>query len=67
MKSPELFGTYVKLVAESHISMVIMGEHENGDGMIHQQYMFFTQRRAKKRRLESPIGGPLNSFLGQVE
>lgn len=41
MKSPALFGTFEKLKPENRITTVILGGHEKGDRLIHQQDMVF--------------------------
>jgi hypothetical protein len=41
MKSPALFGAYEKVIPENRISTVILGGHEKGDRLIHQQDMVF--------------------------
>lgn len=47
MKSPELFGKYAKVVPTNRITTVILGGHEKGDRLIHQQDMVFYPREGK--------------------
>jgi hypothetical protein len=47
MKSPALFGTYSKLKLGTG-SVVILGGHEKGDRLIHQQDMVFFPREGKE-------------------
>lgn len=49
MKSPSLFGDYWKLIPENRISTVILGGHEKGDRLIHQQDMIFYPRHGTMR------------------
>ncbi len=41
MKSPELFGDFEKVTPTNRISTVILGGHEKGDRLIHQQDLVF--------------------------
>ncbi len=47
MKSPSLFGNYGKLEAKNRISTVILGGHEMGDRLIHQQDMVFFPKEGR--------------------
>jgi len=67
MKSPALFGTYEKLVAENRISTVIIGGHKLGDRLIHQQDMFFYTREGKAKEIGIPVRRTIEFVSGPAE
>ena len=67
MKSPLLFGTYEKLVPLNRISTVIIGGHEKGDRLIHQQDMVFYPRHGKEKKVGIPVRRTLEFVSGPAE
>jgi len=67
MKSPALFGTYEKLVAENRISTVIIGGHKMGDRLIHQQDMFFFTKEGKEKEIGIPVRRTIEFVSGPAE
>jgi len=55
MKSPALFGVYEKLVAKNKITTVIIGGHEKGHRLIHQQDMIFYPREGNLKEVGIPV------------
>lgn len=71
MKSPALFGVYGRLKPENRVMTVIIGGHEKGDRLIHQQDISFYPRSGKSkevgitvRRTIEFVSGP-SEILGQ--
>jgi len=67
MKSPALFGTYSKLVPENRISTVILGGHEKGDRLIHQQDMVFFAREGEGKEVGIPVRRTIEFVSGPSE
>lgn len=69
MKSPKLFGHYAKLEPTNMISTVILGGHEKGDRLIHQQDMVFfpKQGSAELREKGIPVRRTLEFVSGPAE
>jgi len=56
MKSPALFGAFSGLFPENRVSTVIIGGHEKGDRLIHQQDMVFFPREQENGGKEKEKG-----------
>lgn len=67
MRSAALFGTYEKLVAKDRITIVIIGGHEKGDRLIHQQEMIFYPRMGKLKEVGIPVRRTLEFVSGLSE
>jgi len=67
MKSPALFGKYEKLVAENRITTVIVGGHEKGDRLIHQQDMVFFLREGNLKEVGIPVRRTIEFVCGPSE
>lgn len=67
MKSPALFGKYEKLVAENRISTVIIGGHEKGDRVIHQQDMVFFPREGNLKEVGISVRRTIEFVCGPSE
>ena len=67
MKSPALFGTYEKVIPENRITTVIIGGHEKGDRLIHQQDMVFFPREGKMKEVGIPVRRTIEFVSGPAE
>lgn len=67
MMSPSLFGDYWKLVPENRITTVILGGHERGDRLIHQQDMVFFPRQGPKKEDGIPVRRTIEFVSGPSE
>lgn len=67
MKSPALFGTYAKVIPTNRITTVIVGGHEKGDRLIHQQDMVFYPREGKEKEVGIPVRRQIEFVSGPSE
>lgn len=67
MKSPALLGIYVKLVAKDRTAAVIIGGHEKGDRLIHQQNIILIPREENIKEVDIPVRRVIGFVSGPSE